>query len=183
LKVLEAEKPAVTTQEGPLDPNDPNPALVVTDDDYDFMTPSEQRNLNRAEAEWNVRESGRIAQLNQDKQYHNIETDARQRFNTEAMGENLDYGSVIKTGEKWLTENDVIAVQMSADPAKMFYDLCRERCPYLPDIKPSTPPTSNENDVTPPVTPPVRHPALSNEFAEDNIGNLASSFVDGENTL
>ena len=77
-------------------------------------------------------------------------------------------------------------IHANLDPAKKYYDLCRERCPYIPDAKPSitaTPPIINDDGTTqPPAKTPVTTadaPELDDEFADDNLGKLASSFVDG----
>ena len=175
-----AEQPVKT---GPLDANDPNPTEGVDDDDYDIMTPSEQRRLTKAENDWQLRENAREAQFTQNQQLRQIDQEARQRFSDETMGKGLDFDNVVKAGKAFLTDADRLAIQRSPDPGKAAYDLCIERCPYLSrkTTTESTATNKDDENKSPPAQPvqPAQAPNLSDEFKGSGTGELADSFVGG----
>ena len=179
----QSEKPAESEpgQQQGLDPSDPDPSLAVDNDDYDLLLPSEQRDLSIKREAWKEREYTRQSQLIRQQQYNNMENEARQRMNAESMGQNLDYDSVIKTGNGWLTPEDKAAVTKSSDPAKQLYDLCLERCPYLSVVKADTSKNNSQeqsDEHKPEIPNPADAPKLSKIFAEDDkLGSMADSFI------
>lgn len=170
---VEEPKP-VEKEPTTLDPRDPDPYDKMDDDD--IPTKAEQK----AHEEWLQRENQRQSYKRQQETAWSLEQQARQRFTAEAMGQTLDYDTVVKGGIGFLTDQDRAAVISSPDPASKFYDLCLARNPFAP--KPKEAPQPPKKDVaTPPVKLSVESaPKLSEVFRDENqtpAQRLANSFI------
>jgi len=133
---VEGEKPQAKV----LDPKDPDPNTIVTQDDIDMMPQSEFHQFQIDCRKWEQREQHRKIEVHnqhqadiENQKWVNVEADARTRFDVEKMGESFDYDTVVNAGKAFLSQKDVQQVLSSDDPAKSLYDRCKERNPFIKD--------------------------------------------------
>lgn len=158
------------------DAHDLDPDLSVSDEDYDGMLPSEIRAHDRKCKSWNQRQTARRSQHSQEQQMQQIDVSGNSRFSVDAMGENLDYETVLASSKPFLTPEDLQAIADSSDIAKTAYELCCQRNPYINSTPAtsqttaasSTTSTTDANEQTTPKAKPKAEapPSLEEIFEE-----------------